>query len=340
VSKDLSTTTFNMPPSSKHAPWLQSAQHTIRLEAKAIGALESRIGAAFEQAVVQILEGTQNGGKLVFTGIGKSADVARKTVATLNSTGTAAAFLHAADALHGDLGLVSEGDVVMAVSKSGATAELIALLPMLQARDLNLMAMVGRPDSPIGRAAGVVLDVSVDQEACPYDLAPTTSSAAQLAMGDALAMALMEARGFSSDDFARHHPGGSLGRRLLLNVGDLLLPEHRVSVDPNAGLREVVMAVSQGRVGATAVLEGPTLTGIVTDGDLRRALERDPHTWSSLSAADVMQVTPHCLPADTRAIDALDVLESHRISQILVTDENGAFSGFVHLHQLMDAGIR
>jgi len=340
VPKDLSTTTFNMPPSSKHAPWLQSAQHTIRLEAKAIGALESRIGAAFEQAVVQILEGTQNGGKLVFTGIGKSADVARKTVATLNSTGTAAAFLHAADALHGDLGLVSEGDVVMAVSKSGATAELIALLPMLQARDLNLMAMVGRPDSPIGRAAGVVLDVSVDQEACPYDLAPTTSSAAQLAMGDALAMALMEARGFSSDDFARHHPGGSLGRRLLLNVGDLLLPEHRVSVDPNAGLREVVMAVSQGRVGATAVLEGPTLTGIVTDGDLRRALERDPHTWSSLSAADVMQVTPHCLPADTRAIDALDVLESHRISQILVTDENGAFSGFVHLHQLMDAGIR
>ena len=265
-----------MPSSSKHAPWLQSAQHTIRLEAKAIGALESRIGAAFEQAVVQILEGTQNGGKLVFTGIGKSADVARKTVATLNSTGTAAAFLHAADALHGDLGLVSEGDVVMAVSKSGATAELIALLPMLQARDLNLMAMVGRPDSPIGRAAGVVLDVSVDQEACPYDLAPITSSAAQLAMGDALAMALMEARGFSSDDFARHHPGGSLGRRLLLNVGDLLLPEHRVSVDPNAGLREVVMAVSQGRVGATAVLEGPTLTGIVTDGDLRRALNGTP----------------------------------------------------------------
>ena len=329
-----------MPPSSKHAPWLQSAQHTIRLEAKAIGALESRIGAAFEQAVVQILEGTQNGGKLVFTGIGKSADVARKTVATLNSTGTAAAFLHAADALHGDLGLVSEGDVVMAVSKSGATAELIALLPMLQARDLNLMAMVGRPDSPIGRAAGVVLDVSVDQEACPYDLAPTTSSAAQLAMGDALAMALMEARGFSSEDFARHHPGGSLGRRLLLNVGDLLIPEHRVSVAPDAGLREVVLAVSQGRVGATAVVEGTTLKGIVTDGDLRRALERDPNSWSSLKAADVMQVPPRCLTANTRAIEALDMLESNRISQVVVTDNAGVFSGFVHLHQLMDAGIR
>lgn len=329
-----------MSPSSNQSPWLQSAQHTIRLEAKAIGALEARIGPAFEQAVLQILEGTQQGGKLVFTGIGKSADIARKTVATLNSTGTAAAFLHAADALHGDLGLVSEGDVVMAVSKSGATAELIALLPMLQARDLNLMAMVGRPDSPVGRAAGVVLDVSVDQEACPYDLAPTTSSAAQLAMGDALAMALMEARGFSSDDFARHHPGGSLGRRLLLKVGDLLVPEHRVRVAPDAGLREVVMAVSQGRVGATAVLEGNTLQGIVTDGDLRRALERDPDTWSSLSAADVMQVEPHCLTADTRAIEALNILESKRISQILVTDKNGAFSGFVHLHQLMDAGIR
>ncbi|MCH1576683.1 MAG: KpsF/GutQ family sugar-phosphate isomerase [Flavobacteriales bacterium] len=329
-----------MPPSSNHAPWLQSAQHTIRLEAKAIGALEARIGPAFEQAVLQILEGTQRGGKLVFTGIGKSADVARKTVATLNSTGTAAAFLHAADALHGDLGLVSEGDVVMAVSKSGATAELIALLPMLQARDLNLMAMVGRPDSPVGRAAGVVLDVSVDQEACPYDLAPTTSSAAQLAMGDALAMALMEARGFSSDDFARHHPGGSLGRRLLLNVGDLLVPEHRVSVSPEAGLRDVVMAVSQGRVGATAVMEGTTLQGIVTDGDLRRALEREPDTWSSLRAADVMQTQPRCLTSATRAIEALDILESKRISQILVTDEGGAFLGFVHLHQLMDAGIR
>jgi len=329
-----------MPPSSNPAPWLQSAQHTIRLEAKAVGALEARIGPAFEQAVLQILEGTQRGGKLVFTGIGKSADVARKTVATLNSTGTAAAFLHAADALHGDLGLVSEGDVVMAVSKSGATAELIALLPMLQARDLNLMAMVGRPDSPVGRAAGVVLDVSVDQEACPYDLAPTTSSAAQLAMGDALAMALMEARGFSSDDFARHHPGGSLGRRLLLKVGDLLVPEHRVSVPLVAGLRDVVMAVSQGRVGATAVMEGQTLQGIVTDGDLRRALERDPDTWSSLSAAEVMQTQPHCLTSATRAIEALDILESKRISQILVTDEGGVFLGFVHLHQLMDAGIR
>ncbi len=329
-----------MPASPKHAPWLQSAQHTIRLEAKAIGALESRIGPAFEEAVLQILKGTQQGGKLVFTGIGKSADVARKTVATLNSTGTAAAFLHAADALHGDLGLISEGDVVMAVSKSGATAELIALLPMLQARDLNLMAMVGRPDSPVGKAAGVVLDVSVEQEACPYDLAPTTSSAAQLAMGDALAMALMEARGFSSDDFARHHPGGSLGRRLLLNVGDLLLPEHRVSVAPGAGLREVVMAVSQGRVGAAAVIEGEALRGIVTDGDLRRALERDPSTWSSLSAADVMQATPRCLPEDTRAIEALNLLEANRISQILVTDSNGAFAGFVHLHHLMDAGIR
>ena len=329
-----------MPPSSNPAPWLQSAQHTIRLEAKAVGALEARIGPAFEQAVLQILEGTQRGGKLVFTGIGKSADVARKTVATLNSTGTAAAFLHAADALHGDLGLVSEGDVVMAVSKSGATAELIALLPMLQARDLNLMAMVGRPDSPVGRAAGVVLDVSVDQEACPYDLAPTTSSAAQLAMGDALAMALMEARGFSSDDFARHHPGGSLGRRLLLKVGDLLVPEHRVSVPLVAGLRDVVMAVSQGRVGATAVMEGQTLQGIVTDGDLRRALEGDPDTWSSLSAAEVMQTQPRCLTSATRAIEALDILESKRISQILVTDEGGVFLGFVHLHQLMDAGIR
>ena len=329
-----------MSTSSEPSKWLNSARNTIRLEAKAIGDLEGRIGAEFEQAVTEILACSEKGGKLVFTGIGKSADVARKTVATLNSTGTPAAFLHAADALHGDLGLVSDGDVVMAVSKSGATAELIALLPMLQARELNLMAMVGRTDSPVGRAARVVLDVSVQQEACPYDLAPTTSSAAQLAMGDALAMALMEARGFSSEDFARHHPGGSLGRRLLLKLGDLLDAGQQVSVAHDAGLREVVLAVSEGRVGATAVLEQGALVGIITDGDLRRALERDSSDWAGLCAADVMHTQPKCLPASTRAIEALDMLESHRISQVLVTDEAGQMAGFVHLHQLMDAGIR
>lgn len=329
-----------MSTSSEPSKWLNSARNTIRLEAKAIGDLEGRIGAEFDQAVTEILACSKKGGKLVFTGIGKSADVARKTVATLNSTGTPAAFLHAADALHGDLGLVSEGDVVMAVSKSGATAELIALLPMLQARELNLMAMVGRTDSPVGRAARVVLDVSVQQEACPYDLAPTTSSAAQLAMGDALAMALMEARGFSSEDFARHHPGGSLGRRLLLKLGDLLDAGQQATVAHDAGLREVVLAVSEGRVGATAVLEQGALVGIITDGDLRRALERDSGDWAGLCAADVMQTQPKCLPVSTRAIEALDMLESNRISQILVTDEAGRMAGFVHLHQLMDAGIR
>lgn len=323
--------------------WLGAARHAIRLEAEAIGRLESRLGDGFIQAVRDILSCTEAGGKLVFTGIGKSADIARKTVATLNSTGTASAFLHAADALHGDLGLVSDGDVVMAVSKSGATAELVGLLPMLRSRNLKLMAMVGRTDSPVGRAAEVVLDVSVEQEACPHDLAPTTSSAAQLAMGDALAMALMEARGFSSEDFARRHPGGSLGRKLLLTVGDLLDPAHKATVAPTTGLREVVLAVSQGRVGAAAVLaqdaeEG--LVGIITDGDLRRALERDPSTWPSLSAADVMQSSPHVVTAETRATEALELLESRRISQVLVLDGNGRFAGFVHLHHLIDAGIR
>jgi len=323
--------------------WLQAARLAIRLEAESIGRLESRLGDGFIQAVQDILSCTEAGGKLVFTGIGKSADIARKTVATLNSTGTASAFLHAADALHGDLGLVTDGDVVMAVSKSGATAELVGLLPMLRSRNLKLMAMVGRTDSPVGRAAEVVLDVSVEQEACPHDLAPTASSAAQLAMGDALAMALMEARGFSSEDFARRHPGGSLGRKLLLTVGDLLDPAHAATVHPSTGLRDVVLAVSQGRVGATAVLpEGGQreVVGIITDGDLRRALERDPATWPSLSAADVMQASPQVLPADTRATEALELLESRRISQVLVLDGNEQFAGFVHLHHLIDAGIR
>ncbi len=342
--KDLQTSKPVMPASTDPPEWLRVARRTIRLESNAVAALESRLDAGFERAVRDILACTQRGGKLVFTGIGKSADVARKTVATLNSTGTPAAFLHAADALHGDLGLVGKGDVVLAVSKSGATAELVGLLPMLGSRNLPLMAMVGRVDSPVGRAASVVLDVSVEQEACPHDLAPTSSSAAQLAMGDALAMALMEARGFSSEDFARHHPGGSLGRKLMLRLCDLLDPALKPSVSPEADLRSVVDAVSTGRLGAAAVLDGTSgtgmLLGIITDGDVRRALDRDPASWSSLSARDVMQSEPRCLRAETRAIEALELLESHRISQVVVTDEDGVFIGFVHLHQLMDAGIR
>jgi len=332
-----------MQPPSKDPQWLQSARETIRLEAAAIAGLEQRIGAEFGQAVTDILNCTASGGKLVFTGIGKSANVARKTVATLNSTGTSAAFLHAADALHGDLGLVAEGDVVMAVSKSGATEELVSLLPMLQARDIKFMAMLGRRDSVVGRAAAVVLDISVEQEACPHDLAPTTSSAAQLAMGDALAMALMEARGFSSEDFARAHPGGSLGRKLTLKLGDITDDLHRVVVEPDAGLREVVLAVSAGRVGAAAVCDGAQggqMVGIITDGDLRRALERDAHSWAGLKAADVMHTQPHSLSAATLAIDALEMLEEHHISQVVVLDADGGFQGFVHLHQLMDSGIR
>ena len=344
VHKDLPTSNPVMSASTNSPQWLQVARRTIRLESNAIAALESRLDAGFEQAVNGILACSAQGGKLVFTGIGKSADVARKTVATLNSTGTPAAFLHAADALHGDLGLVSEGDVVMAVSKSGSTAELLGLLPMLGARNLQLMAMVGRVDSPVGKAASVVLDVSVDQEACPHDLAPTSSSAAQLAMGDALAMALMEARGFSSEDFARHHPGGSLGRKLLLRLGDLLDSSDPPSVPPTADLRSVVDAVSSGRVGAAAVIEevqgSRTLKGIITDGDVRRALDRDPASWSGLSAEEVMQQEPRCLSVDTRAVEALEVLEAHRISQVVVTGDGGVFLGFVHLHQLMDAGIR
>ena len=318
-----------------------AALRTLRLEADAISGLAHRLGEDFDHTVSLVLKQGKSGGRLVFTGIGKSADVARKTVATLNSTGTPAAFLHAADALHGDLGMVGQDDVVIAVSKSGATAELVQLLPLLQARQIALVAMVGRTDSPVAKAAMHILDVGVEQEACPHDLAPTTSSAAQLAMGDALAMALMEERGFSSEDFARHHPGGSLGRRLLLRLGDLVDDISRVTIAPDCGLRDVVPAVSSGRVGAVAVLDGAErLLGIVTDGDLRRALERDPAEWASLRAEAVMNRTPHCLDQDTLAADALERIEMERISQIVVTGADGRFLGFVHLHQLMDAGIR
>ena len=319
----------------------QAALRTLRLESEAIAGLQDRIGEDFDKTIDLILKQREAGGKLVLSGIGKSADVAKKTVATLNSTGTPAAFLHAADALHGDLGMVGPSDIVVTVSKSGATAELVQLIPLLQARDIAMVAMVGRKDSPVAKAALHVLDVTVEQEACPHDLAPTASSAAQLAMGDALAMALMEARGFSSEDFARHHPGGSLGRRLLLRIGDLLHPDSAVSVAPDCGIKDVVPAVSAGRVGAVAVLgTDQRLLGIITDGDLRRALERDPNEWSALHAESVMNTTPQCLNCDTLAVDALQRLETDRISQIVVTHAGGAFLGFVHLHQLIDAGIR
>ena len=313
------------------------------MEAEAISALTDRIGENFERTVHTVLEQGQRGGRLVFTGIGKSADVARKTVATLNSTGTPSAFLHAADALHGDLGLVGKEDVVIAVSKSGATAELVQLLPMLQSRGVVIVAMVGRTDSPVGRAAHHTLDVSVAQEACPHDLAPTTSSAAQLAMGDALAMALMAARGFGPEDFARFHPGGSLGRRLLLRLGDLLDGHQNAIIAAGTPLRDILPALSAGRVGAVAVLDGlpqGALLGIITDGDLRRALDRPTKEWTGLTATDLLQSDPQSLPPEASAATALELLESKRMSQIVVRNAEGRFLGFVHLHQLMDAGLR
>ena len=322
----------------------EAALRTLKMEADAIAALSGRIGPDFDRTVTTVLAQGQLGGRLVFTGIGKSADVARKTVATLNSTGTPSAFLHAADALHGDLGLVSPADVVVAVSKSGATAELVQLMPLLQSRGVVLVAMVGRMDSPVARAAQCVLDVSVEQEACPHNLAPTTSSATQLAMGDALAMALMAARGFGPEDFARFHPGGSLGRRLLLRLGDLMDEHQQAYIGPTAPLQDVLPALSAGRVGAVAVLEGGRpegrLLGIITDGDLRRALDGPAESWSSLTADQLLNADPQQLTPDASAATALDLLESRRMSQIVVCAEDGQFLGFVHLHQLMDAGLR
>lgn len=314
------------------------------MEAAAIEVLSQRIGPDFQRTVDAVLERGEAGGRLVFTGIGKSADVARKTVATLNSTGTPSAFLHAADALHGDLGLVGEADVVVAVSKSGATAELVQVMPLLQSRGVFLVAMVGRVDSPVARGAQCVLDVSVEEEACPHNLAPTTSSATQLAMGDALAMALMTARGFGPEDFARFHPGGSLGRRLLLRLGDLLDEHQQAHLGPDAPLQDVLPALSAGRVGAIAILEGGqpdgALLGIITDGDLRRALDRPTSEWAGLTSAAIMNASPQRLSPDASAATALDLLESKRMSQVVVGHEDGRFLGFVHLHQLMDAGLR
>jgi arabinose-5-phosphate isomerase len=329
----LQTTIVNLPTEEI---WMEAARRTLTLEAAAVAALESRIDADFQIIVTRILASK---GRLVFAGIGKSADVARKTVATLNSTGTPASFLHAADALHGDLGLVQQGDIVIAVSKSGNTAEVTALLPLIRARNIPLIAMTGNLESGLALAADGVLNIAVDEEACPHNLAPTTSSAAQLAMGDALAMALMVARGFTPEQFAGFHPGGTLGRRLFLTLGDVLDQNgdsKAPSVSPDADLQAVILAITAGRVGAVIVADQQAgMLGIITDGDLRRAFEQD---WRGATARDLMTAAPQTMDTNTLAADGFAHLQTQKISQLVVT-RDGSLAGIIHLHALISAGI-
>lgn len=313
------------------------AADTIRLEAESVARLQGFVDEDFLKAAQLLHEGK---GRAVVTGIGKSAVIAQKIVATFNSTGTPAFFLHAADAVHGDLGAIQPEDVVIVVSKSGESPEIRVLLPLLRQFGNKIIALCGAPDSYLAAAADCLVNSSVEKEACPHNLAPTTSTTAQLVMGDALAVCLLQLKGFSAQDFARYHPGGALGKRLYLRVRDLIHPTAPPpSVRPDARIRDVIWAISSGRLGATVVAdESGVIRGIITDGDLRRMLEQheDPR---QLRAADILTPSPKIIAEEALAVDALEVMRAHDITQLVVVDEADAYAGLVHLHDLLREGL-
>jgi arabinose-5-phosphate isomerase len=312
------------------------ALRTIGLEAEAIASLQTMVNDDFERAVKAIYE---TKGRVVISGIGKSALIAQKHVATLNSTGTPAIFLHAADAIHGDLGMIQQDDVVMIISKSGESPEIKVLVPLVKNFGNILIGMVGNIGSFLARQSGIVLNTTVSQEACPNNLAPTSSTTAQLVMGDAIAVSLMELRGFTSEDFARFHPGGTLGKKLYLRVSELYTNNEKPQVNEFASLKEVIVEISKKRLGTTAVIDSNNrLLGIITDGDLRRMLEKNI-ALDSVTAKEIMTLNPKTITADALAVEALDRLRKFDINQLVVVAGDGSYLGFVHLHDLIREGL-
>ncbi|MCG2613004.1 KpsF/GutQ family sugar-phosphate isomerase [Terrimonas sp. NA20] len=314
----------------------QIALQTIGLEAQAIADLRSHINEDFEKAVSAIA-GCK--GRIVISGIGKSAVIAQKIVATFNSTGTPSIFMHAADAIHGDLGIVQQDDIVIVISKSGESPEIKLLIPLLRNFGNTIIAMVGNIQSFLAKQAQIILDTTVSQEACPNNLAPTSSTTAQLVMGDVLAVCLMELKGFRSEDFAKFHPGGTLGKKLYLRVSDLYPSNEKPMVKPDQPLQEVIMEMTQKRLGVTAVVDGKQhLLGIITDGDLRRMLRNNIRFDDKIKAADIMTKAPKTIAPGELAVQALDILRKNEITQLAVI-ENGAYLGIIHLHDLIKEGI-
>ncbi len=310
------------------------AEQTLHEEAQAIQGLKQHIDDEFVHAIEVILEAS---GRVIITGIGKSSDIGRKFTATLNSTGTPAFFLHAADAIHGDLGMVRPDDIVVCLSKSGDTPEIKVLLPLIKANGNTLIGIVGNPQSYLGLQSDIVLNVHVEHEACPNNLVPTASTAAQLAMCDALAVALLTARGFTIEDFARLHPGGALGKKLYLRVSDLYLRNEKPQVETHTPITQVIFEISSKRLGCTAVLDQDRLIGIITDGDLRRMLQKNIEL-KNIVASDVMTTSPKTILPSSLVADALDVMRSNNITQLLVT-ENGIYLGVIHLHDILKEGV-
>ncbi len=310
------------------------ARQTIVQEAEAVMQLSAFIDQGFEE-VVKLIASCE--GKIIFSGIGKSAAVAQKIVATFNSTGTQAAFLHAADAIHGDLGMVQKEDIIIILSKSGESPEIRLLLPLIKNFGNLVVAVTGNIASFLASGADYCLNTSVPYEACPNNLAPTTSTTAQMVMGDALAVCLMEYKGFSSEDFARFHPGGTLGKRLYLRVSDLFDKNTQPRVVPESNLKEVIVAITKNRMGATAVIKEDSIYGIITDGDLRRMMQKG-EDLSEIKAANIMSKSPKCIEEDQLAVAALDMMRKNNINQLLVTS-NGLYTGVLHLHDLVREGI-
>ena len=313
----------------------QVALRTIELEAQSVAGLASFINDDFEKAVHTMAVGK---GRVVVSGVGKSAVIAQKIVATLNSTGTPSIFMHAADAIHGDLGIVQQDDVVIIISKSGESPEIKVLVPLIRNFGNPLIGMVGSVNSYLAKNSSIVLNTTVEQEACPNNLAPTTSTTAQLVMGDALAVCLMELKGFQSDDFAKFHPGGMLGKKLYLRVSDLYINNEKPKVLTGQSLREVIVEMTAKRLGVTAVVDAANnLLGIITDGDLRRMLEKN-NAIDKVKADDIMTSNPQVIGPDEMAVDALDLLRKKEISQLAVTT-NGKYLGIIHLHDLIREGL-
>lgn len=314
---------------------LSIAKKTIDLESKSIANLTKLIDSNFENAIKCILDSK---GRLIITGIGKSAIIANKIVATLNSTGTPSIFMHAADAIHGDLGMIQKNDVVICISKSGNTPEIKVLVPLIKRNDTPIIAITGNVDSFLGKQATYTLNTFVEKEACPNNLAPTTSTTAQLVMGDAIAVTLLEVNQFTSKDFAKYHPGGALGKKLYLRVSDLVEKNEKPNVDINTPLKDVLLEISNKRLGATAVLNKQQLVGIITDGDIRRMLN-DNNDFMSLTAQNIMSTKPKTIVTDAMAVEAMELMENNNISQLIVCDAENNYKGIIHIHDLIKEGI-
>jgi len=313
---------------------LEIAKKTIESESNSIAKLADLLTDDFTKTV-EIIYNSK--GRLVVTGIGKSAIIAQKMVATMNSTGTPSLFLHASEAIHGDLGMVQPNDVVICISKSGNSPEIKVLVPILKQFGNSLIAITGNTTSFLAKGADFILDTTVDSESCPNNLAPTNSTTAQLVMGDALAVCLMELRDFKATDFAKYHPGGALGKKLLLRVGDMLDQSHKPEVAPDTNIKKVIFEISEKRLGVTAVIENNKVIGIITDGDIRRMLNNND-TFGHLTAKDIMTKNPKTIQLTSMVTDALNILEDFSITQLIVTEQE-KYKGVLHLHDILKEGI-